>query len=126
MHTHTPLVPKGRRPREAMRVILGSHTVKAFVTSPKEFEVIGIVRMGIEFGLLAITASGGYVRVNGSLVQPLDHVQVTDAIAAARAFGRGESFAMTRGNPQPQPPACRPTVAVRKHRKIDHSLMEHH
>ena len=122
---HTPLVLKSRRPRDEMRVILGSHTVKAFVTSPKEYEVIGIVRMGIEFGLLAVTASGSYVRVNGSLVQALDHARVTEAIAVTRAFGRGESFATTRGAQQTRGPASTPTVAVRKHRKIDYSLMEH-
>lgn len=79
-----------------MKVVLGTQAMKAFVTAPKEFNVLGIVRMGMEFGLLATTASGSYVRVNGSLVCPLDACAVEEAIQLAQTTGRGESYATTR------------------------------
>jgi hypothetical protein len=79
-----------------LHVVLGGLTIKAFVAAPKEFNVIGIVRMGLEFGLLATTASGKYVRVNGSRIQRLDHAAVEAAIGVVRASGRGESYAATR------------------------------
>ena len=67
---------------QSMQVVLGSQTIKAFVAAPKEFKVIGIVRMGLEFGLLAVTATGRYVRVNGSAIEALDHDAVGDETAS--------------------------------------------
>jgi hypothetical protein len=104
----------------ALQVVLGSQTIKAFVASPKEFKVLGIVRMGMEFGLLATTASGTYVRVNGSMVKALSTDAVEDAIRVARASGRGESYAASRshattGSTVPSTPA---KVIVRKRRHV--------
>ena len=87
-----------QKSHQALQVVLGSQTIKAFVASPKEFKVLGIVRMGMEFGLLATTASGTYVRVNGSTVKSLSTEAVEDAIRIARSSGRGESYAASRSH----------------------------
>jgi len=110
-------------PSQPLEVVLGSHTIKAFVTAPKDVYVMGIVRWGMEFGLLAQTNGGDYVRINGSQEQPLNFDDVEAAIAKASVTGRGESFAMSRAA-QSQSCARRPAVVVsqRKHRKIDPCL----
>ena len=79
-----------------LKVVLGTQTMKAFVTAPKEFEVLGVVRMGMEFGLLATTTAGSYFRVNGSMVRPLDTREVEEAMQLALTSGRGESYATSR------------------------------
>jgi len=98
-----------------LQVVLGSQTIKAFVAAPKEFKVLGIVRMGMEFGLLATTASGTYVRVNGSTVKALSAEAVEDAIKIARSSGRGESYAASRSHSAAVSAA--PTVVVHKRRR---------
>jgi hypothetical protein len=98
---------------QPLQVVLGSQTIKAFVAAPKEFKVLGIVRMGMEFGLLATTASGAYVRVNGSTVKALSTDAVEEAIRVARATGRGESYAASRQHAV----AAAPSVIVRKRRR---------
>lgn len=113
--------------KNALQVVLGSQTIKAFVAAPKEFKVLGIVRMGLEFGLLATTASGDYVRVNGSQVQALNTEAVEEAIHFARSHGRGESYASSRNNNTASSathsvyntPSTVPTVIVRKRRRLD-------
>jgi hypothetical protein len=75
---------------------------------------MGIVRMGMEFGLLATTSSGNYVRVNGSQIEALNNEAVEAAIALARTSGRGESYAMSRSSAQ----VVAPTVIVRKRRRL--------
>lgn len=103
---------------QALQVVLGSQTIKAFVAAPKEFKVLGIVRMGMEFGLLATTAAGAYVRVNGSTVKPLNFEAVEEAIRVARATGRGESYAASRAHMMsPASPSASPAVIVRKRRR---------
>ena len=104
-----------------MEVVLGSHTIKAFVTAPKEFNVLGIVRLGMEFGLLARTDAGNYVRINGSNVQALDTDDVEAAIERATTFGRGEPFAPRR-TADDKPGARVPVVTASKCRKIDQLL----
>lgn len=101
--------------QQALQVVLGSQTIKAFVAAPKEFKVLGIVRMGMEFGLLATTAAGAYVRVNGSTVKPLNMEAVEEAIRVARATGRGESYAASRAHSTT--PASSAAVIVRKRRR---------
>jgi hypothetical protein len=100
---------------QPLQVVLGSQTIKAFVAAPKEFKVLGIVRMGMEFGLLATTASGSYVRVNGSTVKALSTDAVEEAIKVARSSGRGESYAASRLHSQSA--AVAPAVIVRKRRR---------
>jgi hypothetical protein len=114
-----------------LQVILGGHTVKAFVAAPKDVRVIGIVRMGLEYGLLAQTYQGNYVRINGSDTRQLNNREVEAAIRRAQVFGRGESFASSRSaelqaEPQgeEQAPVSRPAplVVQKKHRRIDPEL----
>ncbi len=104
---------------QALQVVLGSQTIKAFVAAPKEFKVLGIVRMGMEFGLLATTASGTYVRVNGSTVKPLRSEAVEEAIKIARSSGRGESYAASRmhGGTTVNATPSSAAVIVRKRRR---------
>ncbi|MCX8521599.1 MAG: hypothetical protein ORN28_08705 [Rhodoferax sp.] len=108
--------------RKQLQVILGSQTIKAFVAAPKEFKVLGIVRLGsqtgrcVEFGLLATTESGEYVRVNGSTVSALNRRAVETAMLEAQIKGRGESYAASRSHEGP--PKTTPTVIVRKRRRL--------
>jgi hypothetical protein len=101
---------KSKTSKQPLQVVLGSQTIKAFVAAPKEFKVMGIVRMGMEFGLLATTSSGNYVRVNGSQIEALNCEVVKAAIALARTSGRGESYAMSCSSAQ----VVAPTLIVRK------------
>lgn len=115
--------PTGKATRQPIQVILGSQTIKAFVAAPKEFKVIGIVRLGMEFGLLAQTASGNYVRVNGSLVQALSNQAVEDAIALARLTGRGESYAMSRSHQTARTaPSDVPVITRKRRRAVEHLI----
>jgi hypothetical protein len=95
-----------------LQVVLGSQTIKAFVAAPKESKVLGIVRLGMEFGLLATTASGVYVRVNGSTVKALSSEAVEEAIKIARSSGRCESYAASRSHKASTTAA--PAIIVRK------------
>lgn len=47
------------------------------------YRVIGTVHRGMEFGFLAIARDGGYVQVNGSVVQRLNRADVDAAICSA-------------------------------------------
>ena len=109
---------RSKSARISLQVILGSQTIKAFVASPREFKVVGIVRMGMEFGLLAVTESGTYVRVNGSQVEALNQSAVLAAIEIACSSGRGESYAASREYRG----ALLPQVVVRKTRRPDPHL----
>ncbi|MCX8517801.1 MAG: hypothetical protein ORN29_07025 [Rhodoferax sp.] len=112
----------GSKSRKPLQIILGSQTIKAFVAAPKEFKVLGIVRLGnqtgrcVEFGLLATTESGEYVRVNGSTVSPLNRRAVESAMHEAQLKGRGESYASSRAHEIP--PKTTPIVIVRKRRRL--------
>lgn len=117
-HTFTFSKP-GTAPQQTLEVVLGGHTIKAFVTAPRDVYVVGIVRWGMEYGLLAKTHAGHYVRINGSQAQSLNHEDVETAIAKAGTSGRGASYAMSRaseGLPSPRPAVA---VSKRKHRTID-------
>lgn len=98
-----------------MRVVIGSSAIKAFVAAPKSLKIVGIVRMGLEFGLLGQDDEGRYLRVNGSQIEPLNRAEVLAAIEFALESGR-------RVNHQellPSSPAHKPVVAIRKRRHID-------
>jgi hypothetical protein len=99
-------------PLHPLQVILGSPTIKAYVACPKEFMVIGIVRCEMEYGLLATTATGNYVRVNGSQVEALCNQTVEKAIHDAKLRGRGCSYSSER----PAAVRAAPTVVLRKRR----------
>ena len=95
-----------------MQVILGVASLKAYVTAPKAFRVLGIVRFGLEYGLLATNTEGVYFRVNGSQVAALDSGTVERAIDYAR--GRSRSHFHTPGLPTHT--TTSPQIIIRKHR----------
>ena len=99
---------------EKLKVSAANPGIKAFVTAPKSLKILGIVRMGMEFGLLAIGESGTYVRVNGSQVVKLDTHTVREAIRAA-GLTDAEQPLLEEKPTESLPP---PTVIVRKRRSI--------
>lgn len=105
----------------AMKVVLGSSSIRAFVAAPKHLKVMGVVRMGQEFGLLAMDEEGTYFRVNGSRNEALNPQEVNRALALARAAGhQGEDHS------RPATAATAPTVAVRKRRRVIDPLLTAH
>ena len=88
--------------------------IKAFVTAPKNLKILGIVRMGMEFGLLAIGEAGNYVRVNGSQVVKLDTRSVREAL---RAAGLTDDEPLLDEHPAERAVAA-PTVVIRKRRIV--------
>ena len=93
---------------------MGSSAIKAFVAAPKSLKILGIVRMGLEFGLLGQDAEGRYLRVNGSQIEALNSSEVLAAMAYALEMGR-------RSPSQdllPSPVAAKPVIAIRKRRHV--------
>jgi hypothetical protein len=105
------------KPLQALKVVLGTQTMKAFVAAPKEFNVLGIVRMGMEFGLLATTVSGEYVRVNGSMIRPLDRRAVEEAMQLTLASGLSESHEAARQPCKVAAESVTPPVIQHKRRR---------
>lgn len=101
-----------------MKVVLGSSSIRAFVAAPKHLKVVGVVRMGQEFGLLALNEDGEYLRVNGSQNVLLNTREVQRALQAARLAGHHEDDPALVGLPAPV--VNKPTVAIRKRR---HALL---
>lgn len=102
-----------------MKVVLGSSSIRAFVAAPKHLKVVGVVRMGQEFGLLAMNEAGTYLRVNGSQNEELDPHAVQRALQIARMSGHhGEDLSATIPSP-----VAAPTVAVRKRRRVIDPLL---
>ena len=95
-----------------LQVVLGGQTIKAFVVAPKRFNVLGVVRIGMEYGLLAMNEDGSYLRVNGSLEQELVAAEVEIAIRVAITKGMGKPHAASQSLRLPQAPS----VVIRKHR----------
>ncbi|MDR7307338.1 hypothetical protein [Rhodoferax saidenbachensis] len=81
-----PLSLRLERPK--LTVSLRRNAVKAFVIAKNHQVVIGIVRWGLEYGLLAISETGDYLRVNGSYVELLEPQEVRAAII--KVFMSGE------------------------------------
>jgi hypothetical protein len=98
-----------------MRVILGAFSLKAYVAAPKAFRVLGLVRFGLEYGLLATNTHGQFFRVNGSQVAMLDGGSVRQAIGSA--YGDDARPAA----PVESKPIAAPIIMVRKHRHVDRS-----
>jgi hypothetical protein len=105
-----------------MRVILGVSSIRAYVASPKAFHVVGIVRFGQEYGLLATNADGLYYRVNGSQIQALDSAEVRSAIDFSYGLGGrfaagAAHYAATHPLAVGLPPSV-PKISIRKHRQV--------
>jgi hypothetical protein len=111
-----------------MRVILGASSLKAYVAAPKAFHVLGIVRFGQEYGLLATNADGLYFRVNGSQSLALDSQAVRRAIdqsygPGGRFAGSAAPYAADHRTAVPLASAA-PAVSIRKHRQVPSSALE--
>jgi hypothetical protein len=102
-----------------MRVVMGSSAIKAFVAAPKSLKILGIVRLGLEFGLLGQDAEGRYLRVNGSQIELLNRSEVITAIEFAQEVGRRPNTEAV----QPSPAVKKPVVAIRKRRHVLHALL---
>jgi hypothetical protein len=96
----------------SMQIILGVSSLKAYVTAPKSFHVLGIVRFGQEYGLLATNTDGIYFRVNGSQVAELNATAVE--LAMGHAMGRTKHH--SHGHAVPADALAPPKVMIRKHR----------
>lgn len=101
-----------------MRVIFGSQTIKAFVASPRNVKILGIVRMDLEFGLLGVDAQGQYMRVNGSQIEPLNTMAVRTAINKARSTSRSDPFEGLSPDDPCYLPDLTPKVTVKKRRRL--------
>ena len=99
-----------------MRVRLGATCIKAFVAAPQAFHVLGVVRFGREYGLLATNASGLYFRVNGTQSEVLNSMDVRRAIAAAHSSHSEPAHSRPALAPLPAP-----HVTFRKHRTVQAS-----
>jgi hypothetical protein len=105
---------------QAMRVILGASSLKAYVTAPKTMHVLGIVRFGQEYGLLATNTEGTFFRVNGSRMAELDTNSVNRAIDIAHRNGVRAGLGPVDPAPVASaPPVATPLVTVRKHRHVE-------
>lgn len=104
-----------------LRVILGCHAFKAFVAAPGHLRVLGVVRLDLEFGLLAVDADGEFVRVNGSQIQPLDGTAVRRAIHLAQANVRVAPLREYDQVWDRKTSVPRPQITLRKRRALDPS-----
>jgi len=95
-----------------MKVSLGQQTLMSFLSAPKKFKILGMVRMGMEFGILAINENGQYVRVNGSYEQNLCKAEVESAIQSAVTHGH---FKLDRPSTSHNVTIA-PIVTIKKHR----------
>ena len=118
-----------------MRVILGASSLRLYVAAPKAFNVLGIVRFGMEYGLLAKDADGLYFCVNGSQGVVLNSRQVHSAMDRSDGLGgwfaaSSAAFAATHTirNPWVIPKSnVIPQVSIRKHRWVlDFTLHNNH
>ena len=104
---------------EPMRVILGASSLKAYVTAPKTMHVLGIVRFGQEYGLLATNSEGTFFRVNGSRMAELDTHSVNRALDVAYRNGVRAGLGPVGHAPLASAqPVVTPMVTVRKHRHV--------
>jgi hypothetical protein len=79
MYTHSKAAEKH------LEVMLIHRNQNRYLIAPEAMEVLGMVRMGMEFGLLAIDCHGAYMRVNGSNIVPLDRTRVRNAVRRSGA-----------------------------------------
>ncbi len=100
----------------SMQIILGVATLKAYVTAPKSFHVLGIVRFGQEYGLLATDTQGLYFRVNGSQAVALDSICVHQALD--HAYGNHGQLVHGLPNTRRLQTPIPVLVLVRKHRHV--------
>jgi len=94
-----------------LEVMLMHRSQNRYLIAPEAMEVLGMVRMGMEFGLLAIDAHGAYMRVNGSNVVPLSRSRVRDAVRRSGAPQEKIDQALNATHPHRTT-----TIAIKKRR----------
>lgn len=77
------------------------------------YRVIGTVHRGMEFGFLAIARDGGYLQVNGSVIQRLNRCDVDAAISSAEHLVAIRPLMQT-----PAVAAAEPVTVIRKKRRM--------
>ena len=101
-----------------LQVSLGIHSLRAFVAAPRFFNIIGVVRLGMEYGLLAELNSGEYAKVNGSNVELLNNSMVIDAIYRYQNFSQ-KAASMFGPKVAAAPSASEiPVISIKKRRQI--------
>ena len=83
-------------------VSLRKSTLKPNVAAPKGYKIVGMVYIGMEFGLLGSNEAGDFFRINGAQVEQLDTQRVESAL---RAVQRAQQDSV-------------PVVTVRKRRHV--------
>ena len=76
MSTSTSIRPAPFLKNHPVSFLTNWHSLSRFVTAPKAYKVVGLLRQDMAFGLLAIAPNGEYVRVNGSYVEPIHPMHV--------------------------------------------------
>ena len=94
--------------------------VSAFVVAPKEYQVICLIRQDLSYGLLAKTARGRYVRINGNCIERLDNARIEPLLLAMQqALPRTPKRLAIECA---EPPGPAPVVTVRKRRTVQRGL----
>jgi hypothetical protein len=84
MPTPTTIRPAPFLKNHPVSLLTNWHSLSKFVTAPKAYKVVGLLRQDMAFGLLAIAPNGEYVRVNGSYVEPIHPMHVEWLCAALK------------------------------------------
>lgn len=108
---------------QTMWVSFGVIIAKAIVLVPKDFDIIGVIRFGMEFGLLARTDSGNYIRINGSEIQRLRKQTVEEAILVAKLNRHNEPTFTPEFEDTTLFKPRSPIVVQKKRRRIDPHLI---
>ena len=61
------------------------HPVARIIRNPKDYELLGVVRQGMSFGLLGIAPDGRYVRINGHIIEPLNERKIRQLLPQFRS-----------------------------------------
>jgi len=72
---------KGALGNDALEIVLGGKRLIGIVASRVAYTPIGVIRQGLNFGLLCIGPDGQFARVNGACVESLDFELVKDKLS---------------------------------------------
>ena len=117
MHDITPTVLQKVRGKQRLVVSLRTSSMKNIVSNPKGYNVIGTIRRGMNMGLLAISPSGKFVRVNGWYVEMLEQPVVCAAICECMDLYLIKPALLEKVRENLRAPNV-PKVVIRKRRSI--------
>ena len=72
---------KGAMGNDALEIVLGGKRLIGIVASRVAYTPIGVIRQGLNFGLLCIGPDGQFARVNGAYVESLDFELVKEKLS---------------------------------------------